>query len=84
MNTLTHTPRTAREGSYMNADDIRTLTEMAALHASLLERGHNLAARKTRYALAAFFDATLDAMRAGDGGRVSDVRGEKSSRDAAI
>ena len=61
----------------MDDADIRTLTEMAALHAHLLERGHNLAARKTRYALAAFFDATLDAMRAIDGGKASDVRGEK-------
>lgn len=68
----------------MNADDISTLTEMAALHANLLERGHELAARKTRYALAAFFDATLDAMRAIDGGKASDVRGEKGSGDATI
>lgn len=53
----------------MNDADVRTMTEMAALHAHLIERGHHLAARKTRYALAAFIGTILDAMRVEDGGR---------------
>lgn len=55
----------------MDDADIATLTDMVGLHTHLLARGHQLAARKTRYALVAFLESTLEAMRVEDGGKAS-------------
>lgn len=53
----------------MDSREITQIENFMKMHEALIEDGHRLPARKTRYALGAYFDGILERMAESDGGK---------------